>query len=249
LHLARYNGNFDRVRYSETGDAKVHSLPQLNSTRGRPEYRAHINFPHSWKGGWWILRDIVEQQKISALAALELAANYRELILRNLRLKAMRAHVEKKPYALIFHPEQHDPLTAYKLLEALNSTGVKTLRADEDFRAEGIRYNKGTFLVAFNQISRAYLMSTMRRRLYHDNPWARSPEGMPIDLQDIAGYNPTEQYRPEDFDSKLGTPMSLRGENWDNINYLQKSPSKNFIDNRNKPSTLEFQRLDTHYRI
>jgi hypothetical protein len=165
---------------------------QLNSTRGRPEYRAHVNFPHPWKGGWWTLRDIVEQQKISALAALDMAAKYRELLLRNLRLKAVRAQAEKTPYALIFHPEQHDPLTAYKLLEALNGTGIKILRAEEDFSAEGIRYKKGTFIVPYTQISRAYLMSTMRRRLYHDNPWARSPEGTPLDLQDIAGYNLTE---------------------------------------------------------
>jgi len=206
---AEFNAAYTRVcswhgicgMLTESASAKlaspmyVHYHQLQPARRGRPEYRAHVNFPHPWPGGWWRLRDIVEQQKVSALAALEVAANYRETLLRNLRLKAKRG-MEKgeseSPYALVFPPSQHDPLTALKLLDALRKLGVKVHRADEEFAVDGIIHPEGSYIVFLSQITRPYLLSTLRRRIYHDSPWARSPEGTPISLQDIAGYNLAE---------------------------------------------------------
>ena len=36
--------------------------------RGLPEYEAQTTMPSLWPGGWWRVRDIVEQQKIAAWA-------------------------------------------------------------------------------------------------------------------------------------------------------------------------------------
>ena len=42
--------------------------------RQLPEYEEQTTFPNPWKGGWWHVRDIVEQQKVATLHALEIAA-------------------------------------------------------------------------------------------------------------------------------------------------------------------------------
>ena len=54
-------------------------------------YEEQTNFPNPWPGGWWRLRDIVDRQKISAWATLDLAARNRETVLRNTYLKAKAA--------------------------------------------------------------------------------------------------------------------------------------------------------------
>ena len=173
----------------------VHYHQLQPSRRGRPEYRAQVNFPHPWPGGWWRLRDIVEQQKISALAALEVAAKYREVLLRNLYLKARRS-VEKgrsePPYALIFPPNQHDPLTSLKLLRILLNLGVKIHRATKDFTLDGVVYPRGSYVIFPSQIARPYILTILRRTLYHESPWTRTPEGNPIPPYDLASYNLAE---------------------------------------------------------
>ena len=202
---AEFNSTYTRVctwhgicgMLTESASAKlatplyVHDHQLQPARRGRPEYRAHVNFPHPWEGGWWRLKDIVKQQKISAYAALEVAANYRETLLRNLYKKARRQSEKGRtegPYATIFPPHQHDPSTTLKLLDALQRLGVKVHRADEDFVVEGATYPAGSYVVFYSQITRPYLISTLRERFYHDNPWARSTDGAPLGLQDIAGY-------------------------------------------------------------
>ncbi len=57
---------------TETASAKL-ATPihiQVDQLKGNhfsfPEYVAQTNFPHPWEGGWWRLREMVEQIKISA---------------------------------------------------------------------------------------------------------------------------------------------------------------------------------------
>ena len=203
---AEFNSTYTRVcgwhgicgMLTESASAKlatplyIHYHQLQPARRGRPEYRSHVNFPHPWPGGWWRLRNIVDQQKVSALAALELVANYRETFLRNLRMKAERG-IEKgetePPYALVFPPNQWDPLTAGKLFEALKRNGVKIHRAEDGFAVDGVSYPAGSHIVYFNQITRPFLLSLLMDKLYRDNPWARNTEGTPLGLQDLAGYN------------------------------------------------------------
>jgi hypothetical protein len=39
--------------------------------KGLPEYRAQMNFPNPWPGGWWRLRDIVDYELIASNSLLE----------------------------------------------------------------------------------------------------------------------------------------------------------------------------------
>ena len=59
----------------------VHPDQLRGGPRNLPEYEAQTNMPSVWPGGWWRVRDIVEQQKIAAWATVDLAARNREVVL------------------------------------------------------------------------------------------------------------------------------------------------------------------------
>src|SRR5262249_57575154 len=90
--------------------------------RKLPVYAGQTIFPNPWPGGWWRLRDIVERQKVSAWATLDLAARNREEVLWNAYLKAKR-QTERgaagKPAAFLISSLHHDPLTAIKMVNKL----------------------------------------------------------------------------------------------------------------------------------
>ena len=173
----------------------VHHHQLRPSRRGRPEYRTQMGFPHPWPGGWWRLRDIVEQQKTSALATLRAAANFRELILRNMYKKATRsikAGLNEPPYAFVVKPRQHDELTTFKFLKLLNEMGVTISRSKREFRAEGVAYPRGTFIIFTAQSCRPYIMSLLKRSFYHAGPFSFRPDGSPISPYDLCTYNIAE---------------------------------------------------------
>jgi len=173
----------------------VHHHQLQPSRRGRPEYRTQMGFPHPWPGGWWRLRDIVEQQKVSALAVLKVAARFREMILRNMHTKATRsieAGRSEAPYAFIVKPDQHDMLTAHKFLKLLVEMGVTVSRSRREFRAEGIAYPRGTYVVSAAQSCRPYLLSLLSRTFYHAGPFSFKPDGTPISPYDLCTYNIAE---------------------------------------------------------
>jgi len=167
----------------------VHYQQLQPSGRGRPENRMQMNFPHPWPGGWWRLRDVVEQQKIAAFATLKAAANFRERILRNMYLKAKRqieAGETKPPYAYILSPTQNDRLTALKLLRTLQMADVEVHRAKDQFEVDGVMYPAGTYVMFTSQISRPYILRLLKQTFYHDGPWSRRPDGSPLPPYDLA---------------------------------------------------------------
>ena len=173
----------------------VHHHQLKPSRRGRPEYRTQMGFPHPWPGGWWRLRDIVEQQKISALATLRAAANFREMILGNMYKKAMRsveAGLNEAPYAFVVKPRQHDELTTYKFLKLLTEMGATVSRSKREFIAEGVTYPRGTFIIFAAQSCRPYLISLLKRTFYHAGPFSFRPDGTPISPYDLCTYNIAE---------------------------------------------------------
>ncbi|MFB0543361.1 MAG: M14 family zinc carboxypeptidase, partial [Candidatus Bathyarchaeia archaeon] len=173
----------------------VHLHQLTGGRRGRPEYRAQVNFPHPWPGGWWRLRDIVEQQKIASLATLEVAANFREMILKNMYLKAMRSinkGEEEPPYAFVLPPYQHDILTAHKLLKNLRDLGVEIHLAKKSFTSNGISYPAGSHVIFLSQPSRPFLLSLLPRTFYRDSPHTRTSEGAPLAPYDFAAQTLAE---------------------------------------------------------
>ena len=175
--------------------AYVHHQQIEPSRRGRPETRPQMNYPHPWMGGWWKLRDIIEQQKIASIATLKTAAKFRQQILQNMYKKAQR-QIEKgrkePPYAFIFHPEQHDPLIAKSLMQTLALADVQFHNATEEFSYSGIKYPSGTHIVFTNQITRPYILKLLRETHYHDGPHTRTKENTPLSPYDFSTDNLAE---------------------------------------------------------
>jgi len=157
--------------------------------RGRPEYRASVNLNDPWRGGWWHLNDILRGQMTAALATLEVAANNREMILRNMHDKAVRSIAKGKieaPFAFIFSINQSDPNTAFRFLKTLSDMTVDVHRAEKPFKVGEVTYPKDSYVVFADQAARPFLISLLSRTYYRDNLWVRTPEGVPMMNYDFA---------------------------------------------------------------
>jgi len=170
----------------------LHPDQLRGQTRQLPEYEPQTTFPNPWPGGWWRVRDIVERQKVAAWAALDLAARNRETVLRNAYLKAKRqtergaAGEIAATRAYIIPAEQHDPLTAVKLVNKLLVQGVEVQRAAAEFTHEGKVYGAGSFVVSMAQPKAGVIRYLLGRTFYPDNSYTRDRDDNPIRPYDMS---------------------------------------------------------------
>ncbi len=157
--------------------------------RNLPEYGPQTNMPSVWPGGWWRVRDIVEQQKIAAWATVDLAARNRETVLRNMYLKASR-QVERGTTgpvkAYVLPAGQHDAPTVRKLVNMLLASGVEVHEARAQMVVDGRVYGPGSFVVPMAQPKQALVRWMLGRTFYPDNTYTRERDGTPIRPYDMA---------------------------------------------------------------
>jgi hypothetical protein len=161
----------------------------LVGTYMMPHYKPQTNFPHPWPGGWWKLRDIVEQQKISAWALLDVSARNKETLLWNAYNKATRQTKrgeEDEVTAFIVPACQHDPLTAELMVEKLTLQGLEIHRAKEPFVAEGLTYPAGSYVFFLAQPKMGLLKTLLGRTFFPDDAWTRDDNGNPYRPYDSA---------------------------------------------------------------
>jgi len=173
----------------------VHPEQLRGGARQFPEYEAQSTFPNPWPGGWWKLRDIVEQQKIAAWALLDIAARNRETVLWNAYQKAKRQTdrgAQGKPAAYIVPAAQHDPLTARKMINTLRLSGIEIRRAGKEFIAGDVIYPEGSFLISLAQPKMGLIRNLLGRTLYVDNEWTRDKDGSPLRPYDTATHTMAE---------------------------------------------------------
>lgn len=155
----------------------VYVLPdQLGGTRGRPQYKAQMSMPRLWPGGWWRLRDIVEQQIIASKAFLELGARYKETMLGNMVRKAIGNIKRGKsgpPYGYVLPLDQHDFPTAVKLARIFQMNGVEIYTLEQDVQRGSRFFGKGSFVISCAQPMRAFIISFLEQVNYPDNFWTR----------------------------------------------------------------------------
>ncbi|HMC58499.1 MAG TPA: M14 family metallopeptidase, partial [Candidatus Solibacter sp.] len=168
----------------------MHPDQLRGNTRNLPVYEAETIFPNPWPGGWWHLRDIVERQKVSAWATLDLAARNRETVLWNAYLKGKR-QTERgaagKPAAYLITTLQHDPLTGIKMVNKLLAQGIEIQRATRPFAtASGMTYPAGSFVVSMAQPKMGLIRYLLGRTFYPDNEWTRNRDGSPTRPYDMA---------------------------------------------------------------
>jgi hypothetical protein len=173
----------------------VHPEQLRGGARAFPEYEAQSTFPNPWPGGWWSLRDIVEQKKISAWALLDLAARNKETVLWNAYLKAKRQTErgsEGTPKAYVIPTQQHDPLTAVKMVNTLLQSGIEIRQARADFKAGGVTYPRGAVLISLAQPKMGLIRNLLGRTFYADNDWTRDRDGTPLRPYDLATHTMAE---------------------------------------------------------
>jgi zinc carboxypeptidase len=173
----------------------VHPDQLHGSSRGMPEYEPQTSFPNPWPGGWWHVRDIVNQQKIAAVAVLDIAARNRETVLRNAYLKARRQTergANGKTVAFIIPNKQHDPLTADKMVKVLLDQGIEVRKSAEEFTHEGKIYGAGTYVVSLAQPKRGVIRWLLGKTNYPDNDFTRYRDGSPIRPYDMSTDNIAE---------------------------------------------------------
>jgi Zinc carboxypeptidase len=191
--------------------------------RGLPQYEPQTTMPSLWPGGWWRVRDIVEQQKIAAWATVDLAARNRETVLWNMYLKGTRqtkrgANGPVKAYAIA--AAQHDPLTVRKFVNMLLNSGVEVHQAKAQFVADGRVYGPGSFVVSMAQPKQGLVRWMLGRTFYPDNTYTRDREGNPIRPYDMStdtfgefmgiGADPVSEWIEADL-SKLASHLPTGG--------------------------------------
>ena len=167
----------------------IHPDSLRGGPRNLPEYESQTNMPSLWPGGWWRVRDIVEQQKIAAWATVDLAARNREVVLHNMYLKGIRqtergAKGDVKAYAIAI--PQHDTLTARKLANMLLSSGVEVQQTSAALTIDGRVYGPGSYIVSMAQPKAGLIRWMLGRTFYPDNTYTRDREGNPIRPYDMS---------------------------------------------------------------
>jgi hypothetical protein len=201
----------------------IHPEQLQGGSRQFPRYEAQTTFPNPWPGGWWRLRDIVEQKKISAWALLDLAARNKETVLWNAYLKAKRqtergAFGTTKGYVIPIN--QHDPLTVIKMINTLLLSGIEIKKAEKEFRVGNAVYPKGSFFITLAQPKMGLIRNLLGRTFYPANEWTVEDDGTPLRPYDLATHtmnefmgvrvDPVEQEAAGDF-QKLSDQIKVSG--------------------------------------
>ncbi len=215
----------------------LHPDQLQGSRRGMPEYEEQTTFPNPWPGGWWRVRDIVEQQKIAVIAALDIAARNRKTVLRNAYLKAIRQTergAKGKPAAFVVPAAQHDPLTAQKMINTLLGQGIEVQQAPEAFTHEGRVYDAGTFVVSMAQPKRGVIRWLLGRTFYPDNSYTRDRDGNPIRPYDMSTDNIAEYMgvRVDPVDTAVETALAKVTQKIDPAGSIAKGQHGYVLDGR-----------------
>ncbi|MDQ3548695.1 MAG: hypothetical protein M3439_07720, partial [Chloroflexota bacterium] len=162
---------------------------KLKNERGFDPRSRTWNHPMPWKGGEWTLQDIVEYDRLAALAFLEHAARNRRQWLRNYAGVMRRTVVPKadeKPYAFLIPAVQDDLGTAFELLETLSLGDVEIEETLAEFNANGITWPAGTRVVRMAQPAGKFVKTLLEVQEYPN--LRRWPDGPPSPPYDIAGH-------------------------------------------------------------
>jgi hypothetical protein len=109
---------------------EVHPSELRGGRKGLVEYGAQINHPNPWRGGRWTMRDIMDYERIASDALLEIAAERRTDLLKNLVTRARSAVEMATPREAYLIPyDQRDAPSARRLALLLADHGVEVFAA------------------------------------------------------------------------------------------------------------------------
>lgn len=155
-----------------------------------PEFTvSRSNFINPWPGGWWRLRDLMNYELTFNMAAIRTAAEHREDFLLNfytMNKEAIEASGPNEPYAYVISGEQHDYLTALKMLDVMMIGGIEVHQADQPFLADQRTYPAGSFVVLMSQPYRPHVKALLGPQKYPE--MRQYPGGPPVPPYDNAAW-------------------------------------------------------------
>jgi len=118
------------------------------------DLKALTMYTDPWQGGWWHLNDAVKYMVAASMSVLDTASKYREQLLYN-RWQAAHDNIEHyrhaAPFAYVLPNPQADTPEAALLAQKLIDNGLEVHRATRTFRANGIDYPAGSWVVLMDQ--------------------------------------------------------------------------------------------------
>ena len=192
-------GNYHNIAslLTETAQAKLASPlyvhpHQLTGEDGNtlhtlPHYKPQTNFPNPWPGGWWRLRDMVDQQRVAAIGLMDIAARCRETVLRNAAQKALHQTGRGRDddsAGFFIRSDQHDAPVAAGLVNALLRQGIDVQRTRTRATVGTRFYPAGTWFISNAQPKRGVVKTLLERTLWPDDAWARKADGSPTRIFD-----------------------------------------------------------------
>jgi len=159
------------------------------SSKGLPEYKAQVNFPDPWAGGWWRLSDIIDYELVAAKALLEIASKNRESFLSNfyqLGLKNIKIGKIKPPFAYIIPKQQWDLPNAYTFLQKMEKHGIRIYKLDDNVQFGNRLFKQGDFVIPMKQPYRSFLKVMMEKQVYPEIKHMKN--GPIIEPYDAAGW-------------------------------------------------------------
>lgn len=159
------------------------------SSKGLPEYKAQVNFPDPWPGGWWHFRDIIDYELIAVNALLEIAAKNRHSFMTNfyrLGLKNIHRGNNKPPYGYAIPLSQWDKPSIYTFMKKMEAHGIRIYTLQSDACLGDQILKRGDFIIPLNQPYRSFIKVMMEIQHY---PEIRHMKDGPImEPYDSAGW-------------------------------------------------------------
>ncbi len=155
----------------------------------KQDLRTEVFYSSPWKGGWWRLGDAVRYMIGGSMSVLDTAAKYREEIQYN-RYQAGRDIVKRfandPPYAYVIPRDQRDPGSAAILAEKIMLNGIEVHTATRPFRANGMEYAAGSWVVLMDQPFSGLVKDLFETQKYPD--LRQTPGGPPELPYDVTGW-------------------------------------------------------------
>lgn len=152
-----------------------YATPHFYTVRDFPkdfqDLRALSMYSTPWEGGWWRLKDAVDYMVGGSMSVLDIAAKNRETLLYN-RYQAARDNMQhfskEPPFAYVIPSKQTDTPEAALLAQKMIDNGLDVYATKSGFRANGIAYSAGSWVVPMDQPFSALAKELFERQRYPD---------------------------------------------------------------------------------
>ena len=175
--------------YADGPSVECHNIPSIltetaNFRYATPRYYTINDFPEAyrdltvgtfypspWEGGWWRFQDAIEYNLTASISVLDAAAKYRYDFLYykyKMGKDVIDRFKNEPPYGWIIPINQRDPNTTALLLNRLIGYGIEVHKANEDFIQDGVKYEKGSYIISTSQPFGLYVKNVLERQSYPD---------------------------------------------------------------------------------